>query len=126
MVVSIVAIIATVGVYGIVALLVRMDDFGLWLVNKNSESKGFLYGLGNVLVQALPWVIKSLSVIGTIALLLVAGGIFVHNIEILHHVLDNWPGILRDFVIGLLVGLVALLVFKSFKGFITKLRGKFA
>ena len=126
MVVSIVAIIATVGVYGIVALLVRMDDFGLWLVNKNRESKGFLYGLGNLLVQALPWVIKSLSVIGTIALLLVAGGIFVHNIEILHHVLDNWPGILRDFVIGLLVGLVALLVFKSFKGLITKLRGKFA
>ncbi len=115
LVVSIVAIIATVGVYGIVALLVRMDDFGLWLVNKNQEDKGFLYTVGNFLVRALPWVIKSLSVIGTIALLLVSGGIFVHNIEFLHHVLESWPGMLRDFVIGLGVGLIALLIFKGVK-----------
>ena len=118
LVVSIVAIIATVGVYGIVALLVRMDDFGLWLVKVNNDKKGFLFGLGNLLIQALPWIIKSLSVIGTIALLLVAGGIFVHNIEFLHHFLETWPGILRDFVVGLGVGIVALFLFKIIKGIV--------
>lgn len=122
LVVSIVAIIATVGVYGIVALLVRMDDFGLWLVNKNQEDKGFLYTVGNFLVRALPWVIKSLSVIGTIALLLVSGGIFVHNIEFLHHVLESWPSMLRDFVIGLGIGLIALLIFKGVKFVIKSFR----
>lgn len=113
LVVSIVAIIATVGVYGIVALLVRMDDFGLWLVNKNQDKKGFLYTLGDLLVKALPWVIKSLSIIGTIALLLVSGGIFIHNIDFLHHILESWPSLLRDFIVGLGVGLAALLLYKG-------------
>ena len=115
LVVTIVAIIATVGVYGIVALLVRMDDFGIWLVQKNSNTKGILYTIGNLLIRALPWVIKSLSVIGTIALLLVAGGIFIHNIDVFHHVLESWPGILRDFVVGLGIGLIALIIFKAVK-----------
>ncbi len=116
LVVSIVAIIATVGVYGIVAILVRMDDFGLWLVQLKDDKKGALYILGNLLIKALPWVIKSLSVIGTIALLLVAGGIFIHNIEFLHHALGSWPSILRDFTIGLGVGILALVLFKGLKG----------
>lgn len=115
LVVTIVAIIATVGVYGIVALLVRMDDFGLWLVERHAHKKGVLFGFGNLLVRALPWIIRSLSIIGTIALLLVSGGIFVHNMDILHHVLESWPSILRDFVVGLVVGVLALLVFKALK-----------
>ena len=122
LVVTIVAIIATVGVYGIVALLVRMDDFGMWLVQRNRDEKGFLFRFGNLLIRALPWVIKSLSVIGTIALLLVSGGIFVHNIDFLHHVLESWPGILRDFVIGLGVGVMALLVFIVVKGVVNLVR----
>jgi predicted DNA repair protein MutK len=117
LVVSIVAIIATVGVYGIVALIVRMDDLGLRLVRMSNGKKGFLRFVGNVLVQALPMVIKSLSVIGTIALLLVAGGIFVHNIEFLHHFLETWPGFIRDFTVGLCVGIIALILFKIIKGF---------
>ena len=120
MVVSIVAIIATIGVYGIVALIVRMDDFGLKLVKLNDNKRSASYITGNLLINTLPWVIKSLSVIGTIALLLVAGGIFVHNIDFLHHFLDNFPGFLRDFIVGLLVGLVALLLVKIF-GFIKKM-----
>jgi len=112
LVVSIVAMIATVGVYGIVALIVRMDDFGLRLIQLGN-GKGFLKFIGNVLVQGLPKVIKSLSVIGTIALLLVSGGIFVHNIEFLHHVMEAWPGVIRDFLVGLAVGLVALIGFRA-------------
>lgn len=115
MVVSIIAVIATVGVYGIVALIVRMDEAGLKLIKVNSNEGSFTYKLGNILVQALPKVIKSLSVIGTIALLLVAGGIFVHNIDFLHHVLPQVPAIITEFVIGLAVGLLALAVVTVFK-----------
>ncbi len=114
-VVSIVALIATVGVYGIVAFIVRMDDIGLKLIQKSKSQSGLSYNIGVGLTKALPWIIKSLSIIGTLALLLVAGGIFVHNIEYLHHVLEAIPGILRDFVIGLAVGVICLLVVKAFK-----------
>ncbi|HAI80356.1 MAG TPA: DUF808 domain-containing protein, partial [Chryseobacterium sp.] len=84
--VSIVSIIATVGVYGIVALIVRMDDAGYKLIRRSNE-KGFFNSLGEILVKALPIVIKILGVVGTIALILVSGGIFDHNIDTLHHFL---------------------------------------
>jgi len=122
LVVTVVAIIATVGVYGIVALIVRMDDLGLQLVRMSNGNKNFLRFIGKMLVNALPLIIKSLSVIGTIALLLVAGGIFVHNIEYLHHFLESWPAILRDFVIGLGVGVLALIGFKLVTGLIKLIR----
>ena len=115
LVVSIVALIATVGVYGIVALIVRMDDFGFRLIKTTTNEKSIAHFFGNFLVKALPMVIKSLSVIGTIALLLVAGGIFTHNIEFLHHFLETWPSFIRDFIVGLGVGFVALLVFNGVK-----------
>ena len=86
-VVSIISIIATVGVYGVVALIVRIDDFGLKLVQMSNGNKNRLYFIGITLVNALPVIIKILSVVGTIALLLVSGGIFIHNIEIFHHLL---------------------------------------
>ncbi|MGC1205673.1 MAG: DUF808 domain-containing protein [Flavobacteriaceae bacterium] len=115
LVVSIVAIIATIGVYGIVALIVRMDDFGLRLVKLNNNKKSFVHIIGNLLINTLPWVIRSLSVIGTIALLLVAGGIFVHEIEFFHHFLENIPSFIRDFIMGLGVGGLAFLLVKTFK-----------
>lgn len=122
LVVSIVAIIATVGVYGIVALIVRMDDFGVKLVRMSKGEKGILNFIGSSLVKALPWVIKSLSVIGTIALLLVAGGIFIHNIDYLHHFLESWPGFIRDFLAGLAVGVLALIVYKGVKYLLSKIK----
>lgn len=115
LVVSIVAVLATVGVYGIVALIVRMDDFGYRLVKVKTKKTGLLKVIGRFLINALPWVIKSLSVIGTIALLLVAGGIFSHHIEFLHHVLEFLPDFIKDFIIGVLMGFVALLLVKAFK-----------
>lgn len=107
-VVSIVAIIATIGVYGIVALIVRMDEFGLQLIKLNPNKKSIFSIIGNFLVQALPKVIKSLAVIGTVALLLVAGGIFVHQIDFIHHILPEFPSMLKDFLVGLIVGFIAL------------------
>ncbi|MEC5158763.1 DUF808 family protein [Chryseobacterium sp. MP_3.2] len=110
--VSIVAIIATVGVYGIVALIVRMDDAGYKLIKRSKSESGFLVSVGNFLVNALPWVIKGLAVVGTIALILVAGGIFVHNIEwIHHHFLPNLNSTLREALAGIIGGLIAIPVF---------------
>ena len=122
-VVSIVALIATIGVYGIVALIVRMDDLGLKLISKSDGEKGILFGIGTVLVKALPIVIKSLSVIGTIALLLVAGGIFVHNIEYMHHFLEQIPSVLRDLIVGLVAGEVCLLLVNGVKLLLPKKAG---
>jgi len=109
--VSVVALLATVGVYGIVAIIVRMDDTGYQLI-KSSGDKGVIAGLGHLLVKSLPVIIRILSVVGTIALILVSGGIFVHNIEFLHHLLPNIPSIIKELVIGLAAGLVVVAVLK--------------
>jgi len=105
--VAVVAILATIGVYGIVALIVRMDDAGYKLI-KRSGDKGFISALGHLLVKMLPIIIKILAVVGTIALILVAGGIFSHNIDYLHHILPNLLSIIREFAFGLIGGLVAI------------------
>jgi predicted DNA repair protein MutK len=112
--VSVVAILATVGVYGIVALIVRMDDFGLKLIEKSNE-KGFLNVVGLFLVKALPIVIKTFAVLGTLALLLVSGGIFAHNIDYLHHILTDWPSTLKEFTLGLLGGIITLILVLAVK-----------
>lgn len=114
-VVSIIALIATVGVYGIVALIVRMDDFGTKLINLNERDDSFSDKIGRFLVYALPKVVKSLSVIGTIALVLVAGGIFVHNLHFIHDWLHTLPSIIAEFLTGLVVGFTCLLVVMGFK-----------
>lgn len=112
LVVSVIALVATVGVYGIVALIVRLDDMGFAILKGNEEKRGFKYYLGTGLVKSLPIIIKGLTIIGTLALFLVAGGIFVHKIEFFHHILENIPGMLRDFIVGLSVGLAcAILMF---------------
>ncbi|RYG04694.1 MAG: DUF808 domain-containing protein [Chitinophagaceae bacterium] len=107
--VSVVAIVATLGVYGIVALIVRMDDLGYRLI-KNSGDKGVRFAIGNFLVKALPVIIKSLAVIGTIALILVAGGIFAHNIDFMHGLFPSIPSTIVEFGVGLVAGLLVLAV----------------
>lgn len=106
MTVCVVAILATVGVYGIVALIVRMDDAGYKLIKK-SNNKGLSALVGKGLVKSLPIIIKFLAVVGTIALLLVAGGIFSHNIEFFHHLFPaSIPSTIAEFLLGALIGLV--------------------
>lgn len=112
--VAAVALLATVGVYGIVALIVRMDDTGLKLI-KHSNNKGFLFMLGTLLVKSLPVIIRILAVVGTIALLLVAGGIFVHNIEYFHHLFPGMPATLKELLFGVIVGLLSVIIFSGAK-----------
>ena len=114
MVVTFIAILATIGVYGIVALIVRMDDFGYKLLTMSGGEKSFLKSFGEFLVAALPKVIKSLTVIGTVAMLLVAGGIYVHNIHELHNLLHTVPSILGELLVGLWIGIISLIIVKIF------------
>ncbi len=117
LVVSLIALIATVGVYGIVALIVRMDEFGTRLIRMNDLENSVSDKIGRFFVNSLPLVIKSLSVIGTIALLLVSGGIFVHNLSFLHDLFPAVPSLLVEFGVGLCAGFVVFLIYMGVKKF---------
>jgi len=115
-VVSFIALLATVGVYGLVALIVRMDDAGLYLVTRAATMQGakarILIWTGSTLEASLPKVIRTLEFIGTMAMLLVGGGMFTHNIDSLHHMLKFLPSLLADLLIGLTVGAILLVLVK--------------
>ena len=108
-VVSFIAILATIGVYGIVALLVRMDDVGYRLIA--TAKNNFLKRVGAFLVKTLPVIIRMLKVFGTLAMSLVGGGIFVHNVDFVHELIHEWPILLAEFIVGLASGFVFLSIF---------------
>ncbi|MCK6415453.1 MAG: DUF808 domain-containing protein [Giesbergeria sp.] len=81
-----IAILMTVGVYGLVGGIVKLDDLGLWLSGKTSSAA---QALGRGLLAAAPWLMKFLSVAGTAAMFLVGGGILVHGIAPLHHAIEG-------------------------------------
>ena len=100
-VVVLLALLATVGVYGLVAVIVRMDDVGFALMRRPQR---VLRGLGRQMVAALPWVIKAIGLLGTVALLLVAGDMIVHHVHLVHHLVEGWPGPLAAMAVALAVG----------------------
>ena len=77
-----IAIVMTVGVYGLVAGIVKLDDLGLWLTQKPGQ---MAKSIGNAILRAAPYMMKSLSVIGTAAMFLVGGGILTHGVPVVHH-----------------------------------------
>lgn len=117
MVVSLIAVLATIGVYGLVALLVRMDDTGIYLIARSKNMQGFgaraVHGTGTVLIAALPKVIRLLGYVGTVAMLLVGGGMFVHNIEWVHQALHFLPAVAAELLAGLVVGGIILAGMKA-------------
>ncbi|MEJ5054386.1 DUF808 domain-containing protein [Sphingobacterium sp. MYb382] len=117
--VAIIALVATIGVYGIVALIVRMDDTGYKLI-RTSNNKGFTAKFGHLLVRALPIVIKGLGVVGTVALLMVSGGIFVHNIDFFHHLAEKVPSLVLELGLGLGIGLVLVALYTGVKSIFKK------
>ena len=106
---SVVGIGITIFVYGLVALIVRADDFGLYLIKKGGVAKS----IGNAILVIMPKFMRSLSFIGTLAMFLVGGGIFVHNVDFIHHLLadyqlaDGLLGNVATLVVGLIVGAIA-------------------
>ncbi|MEC6830215.1 DUF808 domain-containing protein [Photobacterium toruni] len=130
-VVSLIAVVMTAGVYGVVAAIVKLDDAGLYLVN-HSKGAGLKRSFGSLLVNVAPYLMKILAVVGTIAMFLVGGGIVVHSIPQAHVVVEHFtqlvsfPGShsivppLLNGVVGILAGIVVLVVVT----FINKIRGK--
>lgn len=127
LVLSLIGLLMTVGVYGLVAFLVKIDDFGLYLIRKNKA-----VSFGHFLLKAAPYLMKSLSVAGTVAMFLVGGGILVHGItffhEFFHHqfpsltlgveVLSNLYNGLVGFMAGVLT-LIFVKIFMRIKKFIS-------
>lgn len=81
-VLAIIAIAMTIGVYGFVAMIVKIDDFGLYLIEKK---QGFQASIGRGLLKFAPILMKTLSIVGTAAMFLVGGGIINHAVPLFHH-----------------------------------------
>ena len=122
----IVGALMTVFVYGVVACIVKMDDVGLWL-----STKGGLWApIGRGLVAATPWLMKTLSVVGTLAMFLVGGGIVVHNVPFVHHLVagivpaSGWLATVGNALASLVVGIIVGAVVLGVVGLIGRLRGQ--
>ncbi|ERO61504.1 membrane protein [Pseudomonas piscis] len=81
-----IAIVMTVGVYGLVAGIVKLDDLGLWLARKPGQ---LARSVGGAILRAAPYMMKSLSVIGTAAMFMVGGGILTHGVPAAHHLIEE-------------------------------------
>ena len=136
-VMALIAVAMTVGVYGVVAAIVKLDDLGLYLSQlQGGGLKAPLRAIGRGILRAAPWLMKGLSVAGTMAMFLVGGGIVVHGFPWLHHHIEHLVAPLQALtqvpawltglatpvaqgVAGLLAGTVLALVFMG----VQKLRG---
>lgn len=131
MVLSLIALLMTVGVYGFVALIVKIDDAGLYLIQKQSD---FQQMVGRGLLAFAPVLMKLLSIVGTVAMFLVGGGIINHAVPWMHHfteesvehvqelpALGNILGALTptliNFAVGILAGILVLIVVSIFSKF---------
>ena len=108
-----IALLMTVGVYGLVAGIVKLDDAGLAL---NRSPRRAIRGLGQGILRVTPWLMKSLSIAGTAAMFLVGGGILAHALPALHHLAERAAEtaaglpLLLDGAVGLLAGIAVLAV----------------
>ncbi|HDX8890833.1 DUF808 domain-containing protein [Klebsiella oxytoca] len=122
-----IALLVTVGVYGLVGIIVKLDDMGYWLVEKSSALAQWT---GKALLAIAPRLMKVLSIVGTLAMFLVGGGIVVHGLTPLHHAIENLAqgqnGVIAsllptaaNLVLGFIIGAIVLAVVKA----IAALRG---
>jgi predicted DNA repair protein MutK len=114
-----IAILMTIGVYGLVAGIVKLDEAGLFLSRREGESSLVCAqrALGRGILLIAPWLMNFLSIAGTTAMFLVGGGILTHNVPAMHHaiqtiappgVLGPVVGMLADLLVGVLGGAVVL------------------
>ena len=130
MVLSVIAILMTVGVYGFVAMIVKIDDLGLYLTQQASS---FKQTIGRGLLAFAPKLMKTLTFVGTIAMFLVGGGIISHGVPLLHHLTEgsvdyaehiptvgSIVGALTPTLINLVIGFVAGLIVLAIVSLIKK------
>ena len=122
-----IAVVMTLGVYGLVAGIVKLDDLGLYLSRKTGSAT---QAIGRGILRLAPWLMKALSVVGTAAMFLVGGGILVHGVPQLGHAVEDWAvdagalvGSLGSMGVNLVVGVFAgAIVLGAVEGF-KRLRG---
>lgn len=124
-----IALLMTVGVYGLVAGIVKLDDFGLHLSQRASAAAR---AVGRGILRAAPWLMKGLSIAGTAAMFLVGGSILEHGIPAVHHFFEEVTaraggagtivGMLFDAVVGIVAGAVLVAVYAT----VRRMRGKSA
>lgn len=130
MVLSVIAILMTVGVYGFVAMIIKIDDLGLYLTQQVSS---FKQSIGRGLLAFAPKLMKTLTIVGTIAMFLVGGGIISHGVPLLHHFTEGSVdyaehiptvgsiiGALTPTLINLVIGFVAGLIVLAIVSLIKK------
>ena len=111
-----IAVLVTIGVYGLVGVIVKLDDMGYWLAEKRNA---LAQGVGKGLLVVAPWLMKTLSVVGTLAMFLVGGGIVVHGVAPVHHVIETFAAqqaswlatlvpVFANLVLGFVIGAVVL------------------
>ncbi len=115
-----IGVLMTVGVYGLVALIVKLDDFGLFL-NKNKKLPNSIRRFGLFLIQAAPWLLKILSVLGTVAMFLVGGSLLAHGSHTLVDLFASWSNsflsILAEVTLGFVAGGLVFAVYNLLKKF---------
>lgn len=122
-----IALLVTIGVYGLVGIIVKLDDMGYWLAERKSV---LAQGMGKGLLVLAPWLMKILSVVGTLAMFLVGGGIVVHGVAPLHHAIAHFAAgqhvllqmlipVVANLLLGFVIGAVVVAIVKG----VTHLRG---
>jgi uncharacterized protein len=124
LVLSVIAVLMTIGVYGLVAFIVKMDDIGLWLMQR--QGQGLLSQLqrkfGWGMVAVVPYLMRLLSVLGTAAMFLVGGGIIAHGIPVVHHWITStghWEIVLNGWF-GVLVGAICVAIITPISALLRK------
>ncbi|AFJ46634.1 DUF808 family protein [Shimwellia blattae] len=127
LVLSGIALLVTVGVYGIVGVIVKLDDMGYWLVARKGQ---VAHILGRGLLALAPRLMRFLTIAGTLAMFLVGGGIVAHGIGPLHHLTEQWAAaggaageMLIPLVVNMVVGAVCGGIIILLVEFIQRLRG---
>lgn len=117
-----ISLVMTLGVYGLVAGIVKLDDLGFLLLK---SSNSFQQSFGKIILKLAPYLMKGLSIVGTAAMFLVGGGIISHGIPMLHHFVEQttpnlnplhilWPMIV-DGLLGVITGILSVWIISLLK-----------
>ncbi len=126
-----IALLMTVGVYGLVAGIVKLDDLGTWLLRSGDLNPplSFKQRVGQMILTTAPYLMKTLSIVGTIAMFLVGGGILVHGVPPIHHAIEavtdmignlgsiiaSVSGLILEGLVGLVGGAITLAIVTAIK-----------
>lgn len=118
-VLTFIAFIMTLGVYGLVGAIVKLDDVGLYLVRSETSGTTLKKRIGELILRTAPIMMKAISVIGMAAMFVVGGGILIHGIPALHHIIGDITSTLATIrFVGAILGVLAPIILNAASGII--------